>query len=149
MKSIFIQGEGPQSYSSFLPISYTFKAKSSPQTTGEEKPLVKKDREVEKRPMTKKQREEFERQRQSELRKAGKLITADKGVYSKKSIPSKPSSYNQQHKRQDTNKLPNQPAKMTYPSHDTTNGKSRLAPHQSTSNFNKTIYRYVCLIFYM
>lgn len=116
------------------------KAKSSPQTTGEEKPLVKKDKDVEKRPMTKKQREDFERQRQSELRKAGKLTTADKGVYTKKSIPSKPSSYNQQHKKQDTNKLPNQPAKMTYPSHDTTNGKSRFAPPQSTSNFNKTIY---------
>jgi len=130
-----------------LSISYTLKAKSSPQTTAEEKPVVKKDRDVEARPMTKKQREEFERQKQSELRKAGKLTTADKGLHSKKSIPPKPSGYNQQHRKQDTNKLPNQLAKMTYPSHDTTNGKSRLAPPQSTSNFNKTNYRYVCLIF--
>ena len=50
-----------------------------------------KGTELENRPMTKKQKEEFERQRQSELRKSGKVAIQKKSLNINK-IPSKKSS---------------------------------------------------------
>jgi len=66
-------------------------AKSSPAINGPEKvPLEKKkEKEPEFRPMTKKQKEEYERQKQSELRKAGK-IQAEKLSNTNKSPMKKP-----------------------------------------------------------
>ena len=56
-----------------------FKVKTvQPSDNKEKVPTNEKGSELETRPMTKKQKEEFERQRQSELRKSGKVATQKK-----------------------------------------------------------------------